>query len=184
MKLWDRLPSETDPAWRAFEAYRDLPPSDRSIAAAVKATGVKPGNNRNYERWSSRHDWVSRARAWDTRVDQEVQRRLMKERGDRAVEQAKLGRNLQAVAGMGISNLIKEVQDARAPGGHRRVLKRDLKPSEIAQLAKAGVEIERVAEGDPTERLALSGPDGGGLEVRIVDVRGLPDPRRREVERA
>lgn len=168
MKPWDRHDNETGPAWEAFQAYRDAGPG-RTLKATTEATGRAPATHRQLELWSSKHDWVARVAAWDRHVDQAVQARLAKDRVERAVKQADLGRALQGVASKGLRKLADQLdKDPKALRGH-----------EVAHLAKVGFEIERVAEGDPNERLALSGPDGGGLEVRIVNVDALPDPREK-----
>lgn len=166
MKPWDRRDTETTPAWEAFSTYRDLG-HDRSIPKAIAAAGKNAGNTRGWETWSSRHDWPARVLEWDRHVDAQVQRRLAADAVKRAAAQAKLGQALQGVATQGVKKLLN------AEGR----LAKPLKAQEIAHLAKVGVDIERIAEGDPTERMALEGPNGGGLEVRLIDSRTLPDPR-------
>lgn len=137
---WDRRPTETDPAWKAFQTYRDLPPGERSITNAVKAVGAKTGKGRVFERWSSEHDWVTRATAWDTHLDQAVQARILKERGDMAARQVRLGRGLQDKATEGLGELKAGELSAEA----------------VAKLAKAGVDIERLAIGEVTDRVEHS----------------------------
>lgn len=149
-QAWDRLDRESPPAWEAFQLYRDA-------ATTRTLEGVAKGVAKSLplmKRWSAAYAWVERAAAWDRHLDQAVQGRLKGERLKRATQQANLGRAMQGVAGAALGKLAKK----------------DLKASEVAALAKAGFEIERVAEGDPESRLALHGADGGGLEIRIVDV--------------
>jgi hypothetical protein len=131
---WDRQTTETEPAWLAFSTYRDLR-THRSIQAALKASGRKAGNKRLFEGWSSRHDWASRAAAWDVHLDQAVQARIMKERGEMAARQVRLGQSLQE----------------KATEGLKALQSKELEASDVAALAKAGAQIERVAMGEPTE---------------------------------
>jgi hypothetical protein len=172
-KPWDRRDDETDPAWVAFVAYRDAG-QNRSMSQATAAVGKGPAMKRQLEGWSSKHEWVKRVRAFDSWIDQEHQRRVRAQSLDRRSRQAALGRNLQAAAGAGLQRYFKTVKDPTAPGGERLELQRDLKPTEVAALAKAGFEIEAVSEGEPSQRMAV---DGAGLEVRLVDVKSLPDAR-------
>lgn len=163
-KPWDRRPDETDEAWDAFGHYRDLGAA-RTIPKAVEAAGKKPGNVRSWERWSSKHEWTLRVRAWDGFLDAEAQRRIKALAVARRVRQAQLGQALQGVAGQALTRMSEEVKAGkRVPRGH-----------EIAALAKAGFDIEAVAEGDPNEILG-----GSGLEVRLVNVRDLPKPGDQE----
>ena len=62
---YDRRPSESEPAWQAFVAFRDLGPG-RTVAAVGKALG-KSGNL--MDRWCQRWDWRARARSWDAALD-------------------------------------------------------------------------------------------------------------------
>jgi len=62
---WERLETESEPAWAAFSAYRDMSPqrSTRVIAARLgKSTAI-------IQRWSSKHSWIRRVAAFDRRVD-------------------------------------------------------------------------------------------------------------------
>jgi len=60
---WDRREGEVESAWRAFVVYRDLGPK-RSILKAAEALG-RTGSRSLFEGWSSKHEWVRRAVAFD-----------------------------------------------------------------------------------------------------------------------
>lgn len=135
MKPWDRRPTETDPAWIAFVAYRDLG-ANRTLPNVVKAVGGGSGKLRVVEGWSGRHEWVSRVRAFDSWLDAKVtQPAVARERLEMTERHLKLGRALQGRGAQGL-NAIKPEK---------------LKATEVAALLKAGVDIERVAAGEPTE---------------------------------
>lgn len=65
-KEWDKLDSESAPAYAAFCVFAELPPASRSLEAAYKAH--KPGAERasgRWQQWSRDHDWRARADARD-----------------------------------------------------------------------------------------------------------------------
>ncbi|MYZ35856.1 MULTISPECIES: hypothetical protein [unclassified Streptomyces] len=59
---WMRQDGETDPAYQAFAAYRDLGSADRTLGEAARGVGKSLGL---IKRWSFTHNWVERARAFD-----------------------------------------------------------------------------------------------------------------------
>lgn len=84
---WARRPDETDKAFAAFQAYRDLPAKARSQQAAYEAyveerdgdrrqNGGKPAARSKppgyFCAWSSKHGWEDRAAAYDAYVDQKA----------------------------------------------------------------------------------------------------------------
>lgn len=144
---WDRQPKEPDSAWEAFTIYRDLGPAERSTAKVAQTLSKSKAMT---DRWSGSHGWVERAAAWDSHLDKAVQARLKAREVDRRIRQASLGRGMQAVAGQGLQRMVDSTGQ----------LTRPLKPNEIAQLAKAGFDIETVAEGDPSSRIDHTSPIG------------------------
>jgi virulence-associated protein VagC len=64
---WGRLPGESDAAYSAFIAYRDMP-APRSLIRVGQELGKSGGL---CERWSSRHEWAERCRAWDNHLQRE-----------------------------------------------------------------------------------------------------------------
>jgi hypothetical protein len=69
-KTWQRKEEESDQAWEAFVIYRDLG-ATRSSQEVSNRTGKAHSLMR---RWSSDHQWVDRAAAWDNHLDQERRR--------------------------------------------------------------------------------------------------------------
>src|SRR5690242_9936177 len=61
---WDRQPKESEPAYRAFTAYRDMGES-RTHDAIVHALGI---SRALVSRWSSKWSWVTRCTSWDNHV--------------------------------------------------------------------------------------------------------------------
>jgi hypothetical protein len=69
---WDRRPDETDRAWAAFSCYLSMPPSERSFDAVARklfpATSgdIRRRNPGQFTVWSRRHEWKTRAAAYDS----------------------------------------------------------------------------------------------------------------------
>jgi hypothetical protein len=64
-EIWTKQDDETQRAYEVFCVYRDLGPSRRLIDAHDETYGHGAGNIRLLQRWSSQHDWVDRAEAYD-----------------------------------------------------------------------------------------------------------------------
>lgn len=61
----DPLPNETSKAYDAFAIYRDLG-TGRSVAAAYgKSTGRVGKANKVWDDWSSKYQWIERAKLYD-----------------------------------------------------------------------------------------------------------------------
>ncbi len=139
-KIWDRQKGETNRAYHAFLTYRDMGPL-RSLRKAAKLFYgddwfIKSSAKiRQFSKWSSRWNWVSRCEAWDAeqdRIFQLEQREAIREMNKR---QANIGITMQK---KGITRLLD--MDIN-----------ELTPDQAARLTKIGVEIERPARGEATE---------------------------------
>jgi hypothetical protein len=64
MRAFEPQPKESSKAFSAFKIYRDLGP-ERSLVKACKSYYGSAANLAQIKVWSSRHDWVTRARAYD-----------------------------------------------------------------------------------------------------------------------
>lgn len=157
---WDRRPKETPAAWLAFQAYRDLGPK-RSLADARAKTGARPGAGRRWERWSSQHNWVTRCAAYDARLDGAKQAAAITEAEAIGRRHAQLGRLAQGVAAKGLEAIDKNPER--------------LKGSEAAALLKAGVDIERIAEGLNTASVRHEGT----VVIKKIDL-AIPRPKPEE----
>jgi hypothetical protein len=153
---YERQPGESARAFAAFQAYRDLPASARSVAKAAETVGKSP---KTLYGWSAQHHWVLRAAAWDGEQDKVVrQARLdaIKEANERHV------RTAQA--------MLKEVE-AAIPLSASALCK---SPNALAIWAQAAIKIERDAlgmaePGRPTT--AAGGPDSHrGVDTEVRDV--------------
>lgn len=75
-KPYDQQAGESEPAWQAFVAFRDLGPG-RTVAAVGKTLG-KSGNL--VDRWCQRWNWRARAHRWDTDLDRQRRDELVERR--------------------------------------------------------------------------------------------------------
>src|SRR5215217_202311 len=98
-ELWDRLDNEPERAYRAFESYRTLPSSERTLIKAYRQhvgnpDAVKPSDT--WSGWSSNFAWRERAVAYDDHLA-----RLRREAYERAIEEeaARQAREVEKVRG-------------------------------------------------------------------------------------
>ena len=153
--IWDKQIGETNRAYNAFLAYRNM----GALRSLTKAAKVFYGDiylpksyskDTQFRKWSRTHNWVARCEAYDIEQDkifQVEQREAIREMNKR---QATIGAAMQK---KGITRLID--MDIS-----------ELTPDQAARLTKTGVEIERPARGEATEITEHKGAVG----VNIIKV--------------
>ena len=156
---WERQPEETNKSWPAFRLYRDMDPSERTIAKVSKQLGH--GNPVTCEKWSRDNGWVSRAGSYDAHQDELNRARLERERTAASERRMQIAKNMQLVGGSKIQEIGKAIQEALAQG--KPLPQISLK--DAALLIDAGVKIERLEGGLTTGNTGISGPDGGPVRV-------------------
>lgn len=164
MESWDRRPTETGGAFHAFEHYRDLPASHRSIVAAYnehlldclrRQEGAKRASGR-WTKWSVDGAWVDRVAAHD--VDLGARRR---ER--RAAELERTEDYIVELAGRALARIeerLKEMDPDEIPAA---VMDRWLKTLMEVQFRALGNREPVIVE--------HSGKDGAPIEVIASDMR-------------
>lgn len=195
---WEPLVDEPTRAFEAFTRYRDLTPSHRSIQnAAARACGLPmppdvgslsvedrralEARKRAYERWSSLHSWVIRAKEWDAYQDTERLAARDVNISSMIDRQAELGRILQARAMKSLSEI-----DAKRNGvlarGDRVVLAFAIEGARLERMAYGlAVEDTTVETGLSQEetRVALeSDPEVAAAMAKLVLARSRADRRR------
>lgn len=159
-----------DPPRTLNEAYRRYlrdkgPPSgqDRATFEAKIAQKQAPGNWRRWYR-GQRADGeaIEGAKTWAERADayeDDQQKKILAELEDRRLqaqlETADLGRLLRQKALNAARMLVAVEQSAGTDPAGREIVVLEVKmsPHEISRMAEVGVAIERLALGEPTERL-------------------------------
>lgn len=148
---WERRDGETAKAWYAFRLYRDMNPSERTLAKVAEKCGY--ADNSLVERWSRKCSWVSRALAYDEFVDNQNRVRRERERSAASDRRIQIARNMQLVGGAAVQELGKKIQDALKEGNP--IPKMTMK--DAALLINAGVQIERLESGESTQNVAIEG---------------------------
>lgn len=138
---WERQVGETDRAFAAFRAYRDMG-AERSLARVGRELGKTKGT---VEGLSARNHWRERVIAWDIEVDRrdrehlEERRRQVNEAG-LAAGSAALSRALERLIGKDSDgNPIKKLDSSK------------LEPGEVAALMREGAKLQRLSLGLATD---------------------------------
>jgi len=76
-KPWERRDKESAKAFHAFSVYLGMSPNSRSLREVGKKLGK---SSTLIERWSSRHEWVKRVKAYDAFLAQEARAHYETER--------------------------------------------------------------------------------------------------------
>ena len=157
-QMWERQEGESAKAWNAFRLYRDMEPTERSIAKIAAKLGYSAPVL--CERWSMRNNWVARALAYDEYTDLQARNSRERERLAASDRRIQIAKNMQLVGGAAIQDLGKKIQDALRSG--KAIPKISLK--DATAIINAGVQIERLESGESTANLAVEGT------IRIEDV--------------
>lgn len=138
---WERQEGEGAKAFSAFCIYRDMG-AKRSLRKTAQAYYERKSrvNLGQVERWSVKYRWVERAPTWDDHCDR-IRREMALEETieEMAQRHIEAGKRLEE---RGLE-LLSTIRRATAQG--------------VARLVTAGVELQRLARGEPTERLELKG---------------------------
>jgi hypothetical protein len=186
---WLRLPEETAKSYAAFMAYLGLGPR-RSIARAMELVGAGPGSVRQWERWSSKYNWVARAEAYDDdRLLKDMQRR---ERDTEIARQAFLSRALDNVAAHGdiargrmplgdampVTDKHGKVITYMATGPDGEEVERPvMRPLIPASVRLSAIQHELGVGGiDKVRRMELTGKDGDAIRLQAHVALAQLDP--------
>lgn len=177
---WQQLPDENAEQYAKFCTYRDMryldakgeaPTEDEirrpdlSIRRSLRRTAAKLGCTRkNIEPLSARFDWVGRAGAYDTYINERI-----REKNEEAL--IRMNERHAALA----VNIYNKVAAAvlTLPSG-------ELGPQDIARLTEVAVKTERLARGESTENQSIN----GSMETRHeekLDLSRLSDDELRRL---
>jgi hypothetical protein len=147
---WDQLPGESAKAYAAFCLYRDQGPrrsldeasrlyhSQPPMAAKAPPAGRRRRASGQIRLWAQRWNWSARAWAWDqelARVKTSQRLAAAEEMDERHVREAMLLQN-------------------KAVERLRQLRPEELKPRETVTFLVEAAKLERLARGEPTERVA------------------------------
>lgn len=91
---WERNDKETDPAWEAFQIYRDME-TKRTLGKVARQLGKSA---KLIEKWSRTHNWRERCKAWDRHEDDIRRAKREKEIEEQAQREIRLGKLMQKLS--------------------------------------------------------------------------------------
>ncbi|MFC1418716.1 hypothetical protein [Streptacidiphilus cavernicola] len=156
---WEQQPGERDEAWDQFRTYRDLGRARRSLPEAAKALGLSYGHTKTL---ASARRWVQRATAYYRWLDEIAEAEWVEARKKAMADDAKL---LRIVIGAAAQRLAT-VDPAK------------LTVTEATRLMDLGLRHRRALFGNPTDVIAITGPQGDALTVQLQDFEQLPEEQR------
>lgn len=168
---WDRQPGETDPAWSAFQQFRDTPHVARSYEQVAKAMGR---HHMLLARWGAQYRWQERVRAWDRERDRAFAQGQL-------VEITRMGQRHAARAATAIEAMMVPLQVV-ASRMHDPLSMEQLARMPFPDLLKlasqtvrplaALVAVERLSRGEPTaiERTEVIASEGETPAPKLSEV--------------
>ncbi len=155
--IWERLPDESERAYRAFILYLDMGQGERSLKKVLQELSKKGSYIKQLQRWSSRHSWVARVTAYDQHIIAQHRERHLSERLQMYIEHAEIYANMR---NMGF-NAIKERLE-KDPNS--------ITPHQLIKLITSAMEIERMShEGLLTTSMA-DAAEREWLETPLIEL--------------
>jgi hypothetical protein len=183
---WEQQPEEPNGAFEHFAAFLALPREDRSIRAAYRARsgredGVPPGS---FFEIADKWQWKDRARAYDREADRKIYAKIEAKRAQSLMDTFDTGQLLRERARAAAKMLVPVTQVIGERDGMQVVLvETKMTPAEISRMAQVGLELEQLAAGNPTERIALQGDADNPLSVTLDNAKGELVKRIREARK-
>jgi len=165
-KAWERKTGESGPAFQAFCLYLGLPYSEEPTGRSLAKVGQKLGKSTTLmERWSTAHEWQERCREYDNEIQREE------------LEARKVA--VKAMQQEHIATARKMIEQARA--ALEKLEPEDMKPRNILDFLKVGMELERRALFEllaDSEVQAEYEPDNISYNPMLQLVKSLEDARK------
>lgn len=160
---WDQQPGESAQQHSRFRAYLELGRlrTLKQTRETLNALGVKVSQGQLYN-VSWRYRWAERAQAWDADQDRHHREQLMAARRDMITRHQRVAQGLTGKAIQRLTQLASE----------------DLTPLDVVRMLRLAVQIEHKAIGEPDQRVAVTGADGG--PVVVDDLSQYPAAERRQ----
>jgi hypothetical protein len=151
-ELWDRLENEPERAYWAFESYRNLPSSERTLIAAYRQhvgnpDAAKPSDT--WSRWFNQFGWRERARAHDAHLDRLREKSMEKAIQQEAEEQARQAERMRGRYNELLTRNYEEAIEYMESGDFRS----QMRPRDVIDIIKLHFEaVERQGGFDPPEQ--------------------------------
>ena len=144
---WERMQGESSTKFAYFEAYRNLPPTERSTRAVAEMYGKNSGT---IEKYCTEFEWVKRVEAWDDEQTRIARIEQQKEIAEMRKRHANLAKDMLSKA--------QEAIDKMNPD--------EMKPQDISRIAEVASKLERLSLGDVGE--VIEERDGGVAEPPVT----------------
>lgn len=138
-KPWERQKGESEKAYEAFAAYRDMG-SERTVVAVVER--LKKSRSL-IDRWKDRWEWKERVRAYDNELEKEARAKAVKDRKAMTERHIGIAMQLQKKALEALSSLSVE----------------DMSPKDVKEYIKMATDLERL------NRMFEEQSNGGGSDA-------------------
>lgn len=146
---WSRRDDESKQSYDAFEIYLNL-----GISRTGKATSIKVNKSISLiSRWSSKYNWIERARAWDNHNTKLFQESYDNATVEIAKRHARLGKTLQGIGMSHVDRIQKEGEEI------------DFRTA--TSTVKMGFDMERIAMGQATQVVS------GKMNMVTLDVESM-----------
>lgn len=143
---WERQASETEEAWLAFRAYREMIPQERRIKhAATKAIPT-------LSKWYRDHSWEERCKAYDAKFDkidvEERERMYRRKAKEIAIDHMSMLSNARELVQRELTKLLETSRQSEMHGL--------IKPRELQGLFEMVIKLDRLVRGETTENVGTT----------------------------
>ena len=164
---WDKQETETNRAYNAFLTYRNMGALRSLTKAAKEFYSIETTTKqRQFARWSSTHNWVSRCSDFDI---EEERIRIEQKRKDIAEMDRRQAKDGMEMSKIGMYNIKLYAMDDPPKDRDGNVITPKIPIPESTRLFTEGVKAERLARGEVTEISGHKGEIKTILEVRYEE---------------
>jgi hypothetical protein len=183
-ELWDRLTTESERAYRAFECFLNLPSGERTLLRAYRLhvgnpDAVKPSDT--WSGWSSRFAWRERAAAYDDHIAS-----LRREAYERALEEetARQAREVEKVRGRYNELLAAAYHRAMEALEDDLWVRDNLRSSDVLNIARLHLDAVKALEVDRESKVEAdwTEEDEARMDEIIKEVDAQTDLERPDEE--
>lgn len=142
-KPWERQKGESEKAFEAFSAYRDM-----GVERSIRAVSQKLSKSKTLiDRWSRDKNWVERARAYDNDLEREARAKAIKDRQNMTARHIGIAMQLQKKALEALKGLSVD----------------DMSPKDVKEYIKMATDLERLNR--TFEEESSRGRDDGSAQL-------------------
>ena len=164
---WDKQETETNRAYNAFLAYRNMGALRSLRKAVVEFYGIKSDAKvTQFSKWSSKHNWVSRCSDFDI---EEERLRIEQKRKDITEMDRRQAKDGMEMSKIGMYNIKLHATDDPPKDAHGNTIKPKIPVPESTRLFTEGIKVERLARGEVTEISGHKGEIKTVIEVRYEE---------------